>query len=80
LLRRLQRGAVGNVAFADLRRMVEAFGFRLVRARGSHRIFAHAGVVELLNLQEVGGEAKPYQIRQFLGLVEKYNLTLEDHE
>jgi hypothetical protein len=26
----------------------------------------------------VNGEAKPYQIRQFLRLVEKYNLAMED--
>ena len=26
----------------------------------------------------VGGQAKPYQIRQFLRLVERYNLTLEE--
>jgi len=25
-----------------------------------------------------GGQAKPYQIRQFLGFVEQYNLELED--
>ena len=33
---------------------------------------------ELVNLQELGGKAKPYQIQQFLKLVEKYNLRLED--
>jgi hypothetical protein len=33
-----------------------------------------------VNLQEVKGEAKPYQIRQLLRIVEKYNLTLEDEE
>ena len=33
---------------------------------------------ELVNLQDVGGEAKPYQIRQVLRLVERYNLQLED--
>jgi hypothetical protein len=31
-----------------------------------------------LNLQDVGGEAKPYQIRQLLLLVERYNLQLRD--
>jgi hypothetical protein len=35
-------------------------------------------VPELLNLQELGGQAKPYQIRQFLKLVEKYDLRLEE--
>jgi hypothetical protein len=35
-------------------------------------------VPELVNLQEVAGEAKPYQIRQFLRIVERYDLRLED--
>jgi hypothetical protein len=34
----------------------------------------------LLNLQDVGGQAKPYQINQWLRLVERYNLTMEDDE
>jgi hypothetical protein len=34
-------------------------------------------VRELVNLQEVRGQAKPYQIRQFLRLVERYALSLE---
>lgn len=58
--------------------LVEAFGFRLSRARGSHHIFVHPDVRELVNLQEVKGEAKPYQVRQFLKLVERYNLELEE--
>ncbi len=33
---------------------------------------------ELVNLQDVDGKAKPYQIRQFLKLVERYNLQLGD--
>lgn len=78
LLQRLSEGALGNVAFADLRGLVEAFGFRLDRTSGSHRIFVHAVVPELVNLQEVKGEAKPYQIRQFPRLVERYDLALEN--
>jgi hypothetical protein len=31
-----------------------------------------------VNLQEVCGEAKPYQIRQFLKLAERHSLALED--
>jgi predicted RNA binding protein YcfA (HicA-like mRNA interferase family) len=60
--------------------MVEGFGFRLVRTSGSHPVFAHPTIPELVNLQEVNGEAKPYQIRQFLRIIEKYNLRLEDEE
>ncbi len=61
-----------------MRRLVEAFGFELRRTKGSHHIFAHPNVSELLNLQEVRGQAKPYQIRQFVRLVERYALTLQD--
>jgi len=61
-----------------MRRLVEAFGFELKRVSGSHHIFAQAGIPELVNLQDVDGQAKPYQIRQFLKLVERYALSLEE--
>ena len=80
LLKRLSEGNVRNVAFGDMVTMVEGFGFRLVRSSGSHHIFTHPNVTELVNLQDVKGEAKPYQIRQFLRLVEQYNLRLEQEE
>ncbi len=73
-------GGSRNIAFGDMRRLVEAFGFRHSRTSGSHHIFTHDDVPELVNLQEVSGQAKPYQIRQFLKLVEEYNLQLEDDE
>jgi len=78
LLRRLSQGALRNVQFAELRDLAEAFGFTLSRVRGSHHIFTHPSLPELINLQDVKGEAKPYQIRQLLRLVERYNLELED--
>lgn len=77
LLARLAQGALQNVAFSDFVNLVEGFGFRRQRTRGSHHIFVHPILPELVNLQEVRGEAKPYQIRQFLRLVERYNLSLE---
>jgi predicted RNA binding protein YcfA (HicA-like mRNA interferase family) len=67
-----------NVRFSEIVMLVEAFGFRLSRVKGSHHIFVHPQVRELVNLQDVDGRAKPYQIRQFLRLVERYNLTMED--
>lgn len=78
LLARIARGDFANVTFADMRQLVEAFGFELRRTSGSHHVFAHPDVRELVNLQEVRGQAKPYQIRQFLRLVERYALSLED--
>jgi len=80
LLKRLSEGQLKNVAFGDMINMVEGFGFGLARISGSHHIFIHLAIPELVNLQEVRGEAKPYQIRQFLRLVERYDLRLEDEK
>jgi predicted RNA binding protein YcfA (HicA-like mRNA interferase family) len=55
-----------NLRFAEAVRLAEAFGFRLSRTRGSHNVFVHPILRELVNLQEVGGKAKPYQVRQLL--------------
>lgn len=65
-----------NVRFREMVELVGAFGFRLSRVSGSHHIFVHPDVKELINLQDVQGMAKPYQVRQFLKLVERYNLTM----
>ncbi len=72
--------ASNNLRFKEMVNLAEAFGFRLRRTSGSHHIFSRPGVKELLNLQEVKGKAKPYQVAQFLQLVEKYDLKLEGEE
>lgn len=72
------RAGSRNVRFKDALNLAEALGFRLTRVRGSHHILAHPGVRELVNLQEVDGKAKPYQLRQLLRLTERYNLLLRD--
>jgi hypothetical protein len=77
LLRKVLSGSK-NIRFADMMKLAEGFGFRLDRVAGSHHIMVHADVPRPLNLQEVNGQAKPYQVRQFLKLVEQYNLALED--
>jgi len=77
LLRKILSGSK-NVRFGDILSLAEGFGFRLSRVAGSHHIMTHPNVPRPLNLQEVGGQAKPYQVRQFLKLVEQYNLALED--
>jgi predicted RNA binding protein YcfA (HicA-like mRNA interferase family) len=59
---------------------LQAFGFELARIAGSHHIFEHPDVPELVSLQNRKGKAKPYQIKQFLELVEQYNLGLGDDE
>jgi predicted RNA binding protein YcfA (HicA-like mRNA interferase family) len=79
LLMRLALGAFANVTFADLQHLAEALGFELRRVSGSHHVFVHADIPELINLQAVRGQAKPYQTRQFLRLVERYDLKLKDN-
>ena len=69
-----------NLRFEEACALARAFGFHLSRVRGSHHIFAHPGVRELVNLHEVKGKAKPYQVKQLLALVEGYNLALGGEE
>jgi hypothetical protein len=80
LLLRLARGSVNIFAFSDFTDLVQGFGFELDHVIGSHHIYRHRTVPQRLNLQPARGEAKPYQIRQFLRLVEHYQLQLEDDE
>ena len=65
-----------NLRFAELRTLAEAFGYRLDRVKGSHHLFVHTRATRPLNLQEAGGKAKPYQVRQFLRDIEEFHLTM----
>ena len=67
-----------NISFNDFIALVKAFGFELSRTRGSNQIYEHPDVREILNLQNVNAQIKPYQVRQFLQLVEQYSLKLEE--
>ena len=74
---RLRDGDFANVGFDEFCRLVEAFGFELRRVSGSHHIYRHPLAPRPLSLQPRAGEAKPYQIRQFVEMVEQYGLTME---
>lgn len=67
-----------NIKFSDFISIVVAFGFSHTRTEGSHTIFKNIEVSEIMNFQNVNGEAKPYQIKQFLSIIEKYNLEMEE--
>ena len=75
LLQKLLTGTK-NIRFSEAVACAESFGFRLDRVNGSHHIFTHPDISELLNLQNVKGKAKPYQIKQLLQLIETYNLQM----
>ena len=66
-----------NVRFEKICRAAETFGFRFRGGKGSHRIYVRLGVRELLNFQNENGKAKPYQVKQFLKIIEQYSLLEE---
>jgi predicted RNase H-like HicB family nuclease len=62
--RKLLRKAIAsaaNLRFEEACALARAFGFHLSRVNGSHHVFARQDIPELLNLQDAGGKAKPYQ-------------------
>lgn len=80
LLRRLQSGQKNNVKYKDFINLIKHMGFVYSHTRGSHEYYDHPitkDPQEQLDLQKMDGEAKPYQINQFLDLVAKYNLTMD---
>ena len=78
LLQSILRGrSDANIRFTDLRALLFHLGFS-ERIRGSHHLFDKDGIMEILNLQSRGGQAKPYQLRQVRNLILKYKLGEED--
>jgi predicted RNA binding protein YcfA (HicA-like mRNA interferase family) len=77
MLRNLQNSSK-NVRYDDFVTLIKAFDFKRTRGKGSHEIYKRKGVAEIVNIQNRDGYAKPYQIEQFLSLIEKYNLESED--
>lgn len=69
-----------NVRFDEICKIAEAFGFRYKGGKGSHRVYSRKGIVEILNFQNVHGMAKPYQVRQFLKILEDNGLTIKEEE
>lgn len=69
--------APNNISYDDITGCVNDFGFRYKGGAGSHRVFVKDGVREILTLQNINGKAKPYQVRQFIKIIEKYQLLKE---
>jgi len=67
-----------NVKYKDFVLLIEAFGFRCERTRGSHNMYTHDSIMRTLNIQNDKGEGKSYQIKDFLKIVEEYELEMED--
>ncbi len=66
-----------SISFRDFERLLRTFGFELDRTVGSHRLYVHPAVPRAFPVQPEGKEAKRYQVREFLELVEAYGLHRE---
>ena len=73
LSRVLRGGSDANIRFSDLRSCLLRLGF-VERVRGSHHIFTHDKVEEILNLQTRRSFAKPYQVKQVRKVLLRYKL------
>ncbi len=67
-----------SMRFRDFQRVLEAFGFTLDRINGSHHQYKHPLATRPLSIQPKGNMAKPYQVDQFLDIVEEFGLKIED--
>ena len=57
------RASTNKIRFSEISSCAEFFGFKLDRVNGSHHIFVHPNIPELLNLQNVKGKAKASPFR-----------------
>lgn len=75
----LQGRSDSNIDFSDLRKLLDIFGFS-ERIKGSHHIFTKSELEEIINIQEINGKAKPYQVKQVRNLILKYQLKFGEDE
>ena len=73
LLRVLRGTSDANIRFAELCSLLSRLGF-IERIKGSHHIFTHARVAEILNVQPRNSLAKPYQVKQVRRVLVQYKL------
>lgn len=65
-----------SLSFRELERLVLAVGYVFDRQSGSHRIYRCRGL-PIINLQAIGKDAKPYQVRQVLQIIDEYRLEVK---
>ena len=58
-------------------KLLAAFGFEKARTVGSHRQYVHPKLSRPFPVQPSGKDAKRYQVREFLELVEEHGLYIE---
>ena len=69
----LDAGRDNNILFTNLQRLLDYLGFEH-RTRGSHFIYWHDDIEEIINIQSDGTKAKAYQVKQVRDIIRKYRL------
>jgi predicted RNA binding protein YcfA (HicA-like mRNA interferase family) len=77
LYERLLANPRATISFRDFEKLLKAFGFEHVRTTGSHRQYVHPNLTRPFPVQPTGKDAKVYQVREFLELVEEHGLYIE---
>lgn len=67
-----------SVSFRDFERLLAAFGFEHSRTTGSHRQYTHPKIPRAFPVQPEKKDAKRYQVRELLELIEAYGLYIEE--
>lgn len=76
LYARLLANPKQSLSFRDFERLLKAFGFELARTTGSHRQYVHPAVPRTFPVQPEAKDAKRYQVRELLELIEQYGLYI----
>jgi predicted RNA binding protein YcfA (HicA-like mRNA interferase family) len=73
----LRAGSNAVIKFRDFERLLVAFGFVHKRTVGSHRHYRHPQVPNILTINP-GKDAKRYQVRELLDIVQEHGLSLPE--
>ena len=66
----------GTIDYLELLALLDAYGFRRIRQSGSHATYGRVDILEKVNVQPRGKDAKDYQVDQFRRIVEDHKLRL----
>lgn len=66
--------SANNINFTDFRNLIIDLGFTFKNQEGSHVVYYHYGINEIMNIQDKKGKAKDYQVRQLRKIINKHNL------
>jgi CHASE1-domain containing sensor protein len=69
-----------DVRFADACKAARWLGFVGRAAKGDHHVFQRPGEATALNFQNRKGRIKPYQARQLIEMMNKYESPTDDND